>query len=196
MRDKLGRRRLLTLTGAAVVTGCLGGDSNGSDDTGGEGGDGDTGTLESLPERGDEEYIQDVEQFESQGREHVPGEVNYERTPPLSGSHSSRATSAGFYEEGRNLENLVHSLEHGAVIVYYDPDALTEDAESDLREWASNYTDPLASVIVVPSPNDEPEAPYTLTAWRHRLRLSEYDPDAVRAFIAEYLGRGPEHPVR
>jgi hypothetical protein len=28
------------------------------------------------------------------------------------------------------------------------------------------------------------------------LNLDKYDPQVVRAFLAEYLGRGPENPIR
>lgn len=202
MVDEIGRRKLIATAAVATatVTGCLGssGSQDGDPADGGTDGGDDGGASESgsLPERGDESYIQDVEQFESEGKEHVNEEVDYERVPPLSGRHSSGAVEAGFYEERQPPEQLVHSLEHGAVVIYYDPDSLSEAAESDLRERASAHTDPWASVIVVPSLRDDPESPYTLTAWRHRLRLSEYDPDAVTAFLAEYLGRGPENRVR
>jgi hypothetical protein len=49
---------------------------------------------------------------------------------------------------------------------------------------------------VVPNPADDPRAAYVLTAWRHRLTMDSYDEATVRAFLAEYLGRGPENPVR
>ena len=210
MIDK-SRRRILIASVTAVsisATGCLGSSDDspnegGSDDssTGGDDGsnegDGDgSGPPETLPERGDEQYIQEVEPFESQGREHVSGEVDYERTPPLSGPHHSGVVDAGYYEQPQPTEELVHSLEHGAVVIYYDADAITEEARSDLRERANIHTGTWTSVIVVPSIQDEPEAPYTLTAWQHRLRIDEYDPEAVTAFLAEYLGRGPENPVR
>jgi len=189
-------------TGALVtVTGCLGSSDDGTntesdDDSNGENDDGSgSNPPETLPERGDESYIQDVEQFESEGRDHVSGEVDYERTPPLSGPHHDEWVDPGYYEEPQPTEELVHSLEHGAVVVYYDPDAVTEEARSDLRQRANIHAGTWTSVIVVPS-QDSPEAPYTLTAWQHRLYLDEYDPDAVTAFLAEYLGRGPENAVR
>lgn len=202
MVDKVGRRRLIVTAAVAgaSLTGCLGssGSQDGDPADGGTGGGDAGGASEtgSLPENGDEQYIQEVDGFESQGKEHVNGEVDYERTPPLSGPHSGRQVEAGFYEERQPAEELVHSLEHGAVVVYYDPDSLTDAAESDLRERASTHTGTWTSAIVVPSLRDDPETPYTLTAWRHRFRPSEYDPDAVTAFLAEYLGRGPENPVR
>lgn len=206
MTDKIGRRKLIATAAVAgaSLTGCIGssgsqdGDpADGGTDGGTDGGDaGGASETGSLPESGDEQYIQEVKPFESEGREHVEEDVEYKRKPPLSGRHHDGWIEAGFYEERQPAEELVHSLEHGAVVVYYDPNALTGAAESDLRERASTHTGTWTSVIVVPSLRDDPETPYTLTAWRHRLRRSEYDPDAVTAFLAEYLGRGPENPVR
>jgi hypothetical protein len=180
------RRRLLAGGAAAVsLAGCLGGGGSG-------------GGLASLPNSGDGTYVGRVETFESAGAEHVSSgtEIDYERIPPLSGPHYGSTVEAGFYDERQPLGALVHTLEHGAVVIYYDPGALTDEARSDLEDRAATYTDPWASVVVVPSPTDDPAAAYTLTAWRRRLRLDEYDPDAVTAFLAEYLGRGPENPVR
>jgi len=193
MADEIRRRGLLVGTaalGATAVTGCL-------HSSGGSGGNGGRpGGVKALPQSGDQEYIQDVKEFENKGTNHISQEVAYEETPPLSGPHWSNWVEAGYYEQPQQPELLVHSLEHGAVVIYYDPDAITEEARSDLRERANTYTGNWTSVIVVPHPQENREAPYTLTAWRHRLRLSEYDPDAVTAFIAEYLGRGPENAVR
>ncbi|TSA55267.1 MAG: DUF3105 domain-containing protein, partial [Dehalococcoidia bacterium] len=38
--------------------------------------------------------------------------------------------------------------------------------------------------------------PFILTAWDKMLKLDKYDPRVVTAFLAEYLGRGPENPIR
>ncbi|WP_284012998.1 DUF3105 domain-containing protein [Halobaculum litoreum] len=185
-RRSLSRRRALGVVGAAGVgalAGCLGG-----------GGD----TVGSLPDRGDQQVIADVESFPNEGNQHVQRgtDVDYGTRPPTSGPHYSGTVSAGFYEEPQPMGDVVHTLEHGAVVAYYDPEAITEDARSNLRTWARSFTGTWRSFLAMPYPYDDPETPYTLTAWRHLLRLAEYDEAAVRAFCAEYLGRGPENPVR
>ena len=150
-----------------------------------------------LDEQGDQQWISQVESFESNGAEHRPGEeIDYERVPPLSGPHWNGATAAGFYTETPQMEELVHTLEHGAVVIYYDPANVTDEEEASLRAWAANYQGTWQSVVVAPNPNDDPRGGYVLTAWTHRLVLEDYDADAVHAFASEYLGRGPENPVR
>lgn len=158
--------------------------------------------LRPLPERGDPALLEGVERYPSEGREHVaPGSpLSYGTMPPTSGPHYATATPAGFYAQTPPLGSLVHSLEHGAVIVYYVPERLAQDkdAEEHLRALALRHRNPWAGVIVAPhpAPGSDPEHPYVLTAWTVMLRLPEYDPARVEAFLAEYLGRGPENPVR
>jgi len=151
-----------------------------------------------LPDRGAEEWVSQVESFDSEGRDHVEygSEVAYAQSPPLSGDHWGGAVDAGFYAETPELPRLVHALEHGAVVVYYNPANVTPEAEASLRAWAGNHDGTYSSVVAVPNPNENPRGDYVLTAWTHRLVLGEYDAEAVRAFAAEYLGRGPENQVR
>lgn len=154
--------------------------------------------AEALPDSGDDALLQGVQQFPSEGATHVAtgSQVDYSTSPPTSGPHYARPAEPGFHDEAPPAGNLVHSLEHGAVVVYYDPAAITPEAEESLRAFARSHDDTWAAVIVVPNPDDEPESAYVLTAWRTMLRTDEYDPEVVRAFLAEYLGRGPENPVR
>lgn len=167
--------------------------------SGGSAVDADPTGLEDDPlnDRGADEWISQAETFEDRGNEHVArGEESYERIPPLSGEHWQATTDAGFYTETPALGALVHTLEHGAVVIYYDEDALNDEAEASLRAWSRNYQDTWQSIVVAPNPNDDPSGDYVLTAWTHRLTLDEYDAEAVQAFSSEYLGRGPENPVR
>jgi hypothetical protein len=180
---------------AAGGGGLLGGGAGGGGGTG-DGGDGLAG--DPLPDRGDEALLSAVERHPSEGTTHVDSgtEVEYGTTPPTSGPHYASTVAAGFYEETPALGSLVHTLEHGAVVVYYDPGALTPAARGSLRAWAGAHTGTWRSVVVVPHPSEDPDAPYVLTAWRTTMRLEEYDEERLRAFVAEYLGRGPENPVR
>ena len=156
--------------------------------------------IEAAPlnESGDAQRLSDVERFDSDGKQHVESgsTIDYAQMPPLSGPHYNRATEGGYYTGTPALGNIVHGLEHGAVVIYYTPDATSDAAEQSLREFAVTHTGNWKSVIVAPNPNDNPEADYVLTAWRHRLYINDYDARTVHAFLSEFLGRGPENPVR
>lgn len=167
--------------------------------TGGSGGTTADGIeAQPLNESGDADRLAGVEQFPSQGNQHVDQgtQIDYERVPPLSGPHYTSTTDAGFYEQTPPLGELVHTLEHGAVIIYYDPAETTDAANESLRQFASEHTGTWRSVVAVPNPNDDPEATYVVTAWEHRLYMNDYDARTVHAFLSEYLGRGPENAVR
>jgi hypothetical protein len=186
----------IIFVGAAVVVGYIAFGGGGSGPSTGA----DAGGIEAqpLPDSGDQALLQNVQQYPSEGTQHVSPdtEVEYNTTPPTSGNHYDATVSAGFYTQTQSAGEIVHTLEHGAVVIYYDEDALSPEAERSLREWASVHTGTWQSVVVVPNPYDEVDSPFVLTAWRHSLQMSEYDAEVVQAFLAEYLGRGPENPVR
>ncbi len=48
--------------------------------------------------------------------------VNYSTNPPTFGPHYSSWITKGFYETPRFDGNLVHSMEHGYIIIWYDCD--------------------------------------------------------------------------
>jgi len=162
----------------------------------GGGGGGGTAEAREIP---DDSLLADAESFPVDGPiNHVRSsqDLDYDRVPPLSGQHYFQSAGAGFYEEMPALGHLVHSLEHGHVVVYYDPGALSSDTRAGLENLTSTYTGQWSGVIAAPNPNDDPAAPYVLTAWQVRLRMDEYDPETVDAFLDAFRGRGPENPVR
>lgn len=55
------------------------------------------------------------------GRDHKDGEkLTFQFNPPTSGDHFASWITKGFYDEPRDDGNLVHSQEHGYVIIWYD----------------------------------------------------------------------------
>lgn len=56
------------------------------------------------------------------GRDHVPigTKVDYNSNPPTSGAHYEEWTRAGVYQAPLDDGNLIHSLEHGYVVISYN----------------------------------------------------------------------------
>src|SRR5258708_5258310 len=71
-----------------------------------------------------------------EGRTHLPDgtSITYNSNPPAGGNHYATPAHAGFYETPPADGYLVHSLEHGAVILWYNPKLLTTDEISKLKE--------------------------------------------------------------
>ena len=85
-------------------------------------------------------------------------------------------------------EKLVHSLEHGGVVIYYDQPAPAVLAT--LKQWAKGHPGKWDGVIVTPLPGLGQGI--VLTAWRKRLRLDQFDAARAQVFLDAFLGHGPE----
>lgn len=141
-----------------------------------------------------EEALAAVETMPSEGRAHLePGQsYAYGSRFPTSGPHAPVPTDPGVYREPQPRTELVHALEHGNIVVYYDdPDPA---ALRTLERWADLYDDEWSGLVVVPE--ERLGERIVLTAWTRRLELDAFAPEAAAAFIDAYRGRGPEHPVR
>ncbi len=135
-----------------------------------------------------------VETDPDAGRDHLePGQAYaYPDRFPTSGPHDPVWTPPGVYESEQPPTRLVHALEHGNIVIYYDDPG--EEALAQLRAWAARYDGQWDGIVITPGPGLAGEV--VLTAWTKRLRLDQFDAEAAAAFIDAFRGRGPEHPVR
>jgi len=138
-----------------------------------------------LTRPGDE--VEGVEKPPNRGRDHVtPGEpISYDSPTPTSGPHWSQAPRCGTFTQPLDLELAVHALEHGAVILWYQPDFPEDDLDA-LRDIARRWD---SHVIV--SPNEGIDGPVVATAWR-RLKAYDGPGEDVAEFVDTYRRRGPE----
>ncbi|HEV2127805.1 MAG TPA: DUF3105 domain-containing protein [Thermomicrobiales bacterium] len=130
-----------------------------------------------------EEYqvSQDVEVFfgiDDYAADHVEGEVLYEQVPPVGGPHNNIWQNCGFYDEPIYNWHGVHSLEHGAVWITYDPDLPEEDIEQ-LRDLGNQ-------TYVLVSPYPGLEHPVVASVWGKQIALEGVGDERLRPFIREY----------
>jgi hypothetical protein len=114
---------------------------------------------------------------------HVVGDdtgVEYTSDPPTSGPHQAGPPVAGVLEEPLPRPVQVGILERGDVLVQHGPDV---DA-ADLAE--------LGREGVVIAPNADLPAPVVATAWTYKRTCDAVDIAALREFIEERGGKGPE----
>ena len=132
-----------------------------------------------------------VETITVTARNHVAGPVNYDRTPPAGGNHSEIWLNCGVYDQPVPSENAVHSLEHGAAWVTYDP-SLPGDQVNRLREVVrSRYRGQDRYVILSPFPGLP--APVVATAWGAQLRMDNASDERLGQFLSYYV-QGPQAP--
>ena len=113
------------------------------------------------------------------GPEAVDYEAKYDMNPPAGGDHFAAWLNCGVYDQPQPSENAVHALEHGAVWVTYDPEALDDSAVESLRGS-------VPSTYSVLSPFPGLPAPVVISAWGVQVRLDGVDDPRMQSFIEKY----------
>ncbi len=121
----------------------------------------------------------------AQQEQTAPGPAGTETLPDEGRWHLE---PTGFYTKTQPPEKLVHSMEHGDVVIYYDRPS--PSVRATLKEWARLHPGKWDGVVVVPLPGLGQGI--VLTAWRKRLRLDQFDAALAQAFLDAFLGHGPE----
>ena len=124
--------------------------------------------------------------------------VEYDSNPPTDGRHYEIPAEDGAYSEAPPDEALVHSLEHGRVIVWFKP-TLPESTRGELKAL---FDEDDYQMYLVPRPRMQYQL--AATAWNGdpepdgtgRMLLcdqvNDATWDAVRTFRDEHRSRGPE----
>ena len=131
----------------------------------------------SYTSGGDGDVIEGVQRYQNPTG-HTESPVTYPETPPAGGEHHPTWLNCGIYGEPVPNVYAVHSLEHGAVWVTYDP-KLSADALAALREH-------LPSTYVILSPYSGVPAPIVLSGWNVQLYVDTPDDPRLPRFFEEY----------
>lgn len=115
--------------------------------------------------------------------------------PPSSGEHLSVPAPFDFYDDPVDPIRLVHNLEHGGVVTYYD-DAVPAETVAAMRSW---WSDSPNGVVVSPYAKLD-DGEIVLAAWTgtgvretaHLARCTEFDEAAFSTFRGELRAKGPE----
>ena len=109
----------------------------------------------------------------------VDYEADYDMNPPAGGNHWQAWLNCGVYTEPQQNENAVHALEHGAVWITYDPDEVTEDDITAMREN-------LPDTYMVISPYPGLQAPVVASAWGNQVELDGVDDARLTDFVDKF----------
>ena len=173
------RRLLLVLLGTAVVAGGIYAlllAFNARDDAGvGDGAPAGPGQLQ--PDRGSKHL---------ESSQHVP--LSGLTDPPTSGAHHDKLPT----REGRlSPDEILHSLELGDVILFYDAPRPPAALRKLQREVSGPFDAEVAAagqqVILA---RREGTGPVTAAAWRRLLHVDDPSDPRLRAFAEAWIGRG------
>lgn len=118
-------------------------------------------------------------------RQHQDGDITYTDDAPAGGVHNTAGQNCGIYDEPVRVENILHSLEHGAAWIAYRPDLPADQIEilqNLVRQERSSRGEPM--IILAPKPNLD--APIIATAWRVQLELEDTLDERLAQFVSRY----------
>ena len=129
------------------------------------------------------EGLQTFDAYE-EPQDHVDGPVDYAESPPVGGPHAPPQDWADctgtVYDVDVRHENAVHSLEHGAVWITYNPDEI-QDADIDtLAALVKNESGRMMSPYV------GLDSPISIQSWGHQLKVDSADDKRIKQF-ADFL---------
>lgn len=129
------------------------------------------------------------EAITDQGRNHVPDgtKVDYNSNPPTSGSHYVNPQLGGIYDKPIPDGNLIHSMEHGAVILWYKS-GISASESAQLKSVFSSVS--VGKKIM--APRDNLDVAVALTSWGRLLKLQTIDEGQIKSFMEINEDRGPE----
>jgi hypothetical protein len=114
----------------------------------------------------------------------------YNSIPPTSGPHDPNLLRCAIYAEPQSLERSLHSMEHGAVLMVYDPDWLAAGPVAELQTIANDLLDTGKRIVMAPS--RRLQGPLALASWGNLLNLNVVEEDTIRGFVAAFEDEGPE----
>lgn len=135
----------------------------------------------------------------SAGQTHIddgttPPAGSYTSIPATSGPHWGSPANWGVYPNPVPEAQVIHNLEHGGIVIWYDPTRLPAEDVADLASFVRTEVDGTRfKFILSPWAGEDFGHAIAVTAWTRLLYLDEVDMDQVRAFADRYYQRlGPE----
>jgi hypothetical protein len=127
----------------------------------------------------------------------APDLSTYRSVPPVSGPHSPTPLGAGVYDSPPDIYQVIHSLEHGAVVIWYVPGSAADPELASIRSFYSQ-TSNNDHVIVAPYSYPDQGAAGRLpaemkmvsVAWHHLQSCPSLSLNAAKSFVSGY-----RHPL-
>ena len=115
----------------------------------------------------------------SKAGQHAWGPLKYPQSPPVGGTHNFNWQNCmgDVYDAPIASEHAVHSMEHGAVWVTYNPDKLSK---ADVDKLAKKVR---GKEYMLMSPYPSLDKPISLQAWGYQLKLDSASDKRIDDFI-------------
>ena len=119
--------------------------------------------------------------------------------PPTSGTHYGVSMPAGFYQvdspeylDPTHDGYLIHSLEHGYIIFWYNCDLLDEASCSTLQSEIQDVMDEFEGKKLIAFPRPSLSVPLVMTSWGYLQEFETFDADLAAQFVETNQPLAPE----
>jgi hypothetical protein len=132
------------------------------------------------------------------GRSHIaigtiPSPRPYSSTPGTSGPHWETPANWGVYADPQPEAHLIHNLEHGGIVIWYQPRKVDQQQIQQLTDYVNTQvSSERYKFILAPWGGQDFGHPIAVTAWRWLLYLDSANLDAIRDFATAHYGQAPE----
>ncbi|GGI04228.1 hypothetical protein GCM10011354_08060 [Egicoccus halophilus] len=123
-----------------------------------------------------------------------PATELYAQRPATSGPHLDSWLAVGVYDGPVDERAVVHNLEHGGIVAWYDPAAIAAEDLTALQDWAEQRNRAGlgnragGGVLVAPFEDAPLSAPLALRAWHVGADCERFDAAFADAFLLEHFG--------
>jgi len=121
----------------------------------------------------------------------------YSSLPATSGPHWQSPTNWGVYTSPQAESQLIHNLEHGGIVIWYDAEAVDDAGVQELtslveRQNAQGVGGRYKWILSPWGGADPLPSPVVATSWNWLLELDGVDTAAIEGFASEHYGIAPE----
>lgn len=123
----------------------------------------------------------------------------YSSLPATSGPHwpPDAVANWGVYSTPQPETQLIHNLEHGGIVIWYDPERVDDDGVAAMASLVDSRTaqgvgGQFKWILTPWGGEDELPAPIVVTAWQYLLELETADIGAIEGFADAHYGEAPE----
>jgi hypothetical protein len=144
------------------------------------------------------------QRFSSSGQGHLDTCVEvrltdqdaYSSIPATSGPHCGQTAQWGVHATPQMESLVVHNLEHGGIVIWYQPDQVDQAQIDELANYVDRQVQQGQSArykfLLSPWAGEDFGHPIAVTSWTWLLYQDEVDLDAIRQFADEHYGDAPE----
>jgi len=119
---------------------------------------------------------------------------NYPTIPAYGGPHAGNLLPCSVYPDEQSQERILHSMEHGAVVIFFQPDVASGDDITQIRQLGTELLREGNRIVV--APNRQLTNPIVIASWARLLPLQTFEDATIRGFVDAFENDGPENIPR